>query len=450
MPRFSLRAVAVVALVAVASLTASPSAYAQPWAGRGGGGGFGGMGEVLNPPVNSRDLDKYGKIVGVTPDQRAVLTELFNGFQEAFRDKAEAMQAEVDAIREKARETGDNSVWATIREPFTKFSTEREQMEKTFFEDVKSILTPEQLELWPRVETTRRRETTIGRGLMAGERVDLIRMVEEAKLPVDVAAQVAPVLAQYETELDRALIERNKMQDEARNTFMRGGFGAMFGGRGGGGGAAGGGGGGGQAMDPAAMEKMFNATRDASVRLRDVNRRFGKQIESLMPEDRRAAWDLEFKRESFPDVYREATVLRQMTAVTGFSDITPEQKTQIADLRAQFEREYSPMADKLAAAQEEQQMKMTMQGMMQMWGRGGNEEGPVADLRRQRREMERATGEKLKAILTPEQVERLPQPEQQAGREGAAPREGREGRRNREGGMRGENGDRPQRRPDRT
>lgn len=445
MPRISLRSVAVVALVAVASFTASPSAHAQPWAGRGGGG-FGGMGEVLNPPVNSRDLDKYGKIVGVTADQRAVLTELFNGFQEAFRDKAEAMQAEVDAIREKARETGDNSVWMTIREPFNKFRTEREQMEKTFFEDVKSILTPEQVALWPRVEMTRRRETTISRGLMAGERVDLVRMVEEAELPVDVAAQVSPVLEQYETELDRALIERNKMQDEGMNTFMRGGFGNMFGGRGGGGGG-GGAGGGGAAMDPAAMEKMFNATREASVRVRDVNRRFGKQIENLLPEDRRAAWDLEFKRESFPDVYREATVLRQMTAVTGFSDITPEQKTQIADLRAQFEREYSPMADKLAAAQEEQQMKMTMQNMMQMWGRG-NEEGPVADLRRQRREMERATGEKLKAILTPEQVERLPQPEQ-GGREGGQ-REGREGRRNRDGGMGGgQNGDRPQR-PDRT
>jgi hypothetical protein len=383
---------------------------------RGGGfGGFGGMGDMMNAPVNSREIDRYGQMLKLSADQKTVVKELFDGLQEDFRGRADAVQEQIDKAREQARD-GDNSGFMAMRDTMTKFREERATLEKTFLQDFQAVLTPEQQALWPKVERVRRRDTTINRGLMAGERVNLFEIVEESKLPSDVMTQVTPILDQYEVDLDRVLIERNKVQEEGIATFTRGGFGRQ-----------------GEPPDMEKMQKAFNEGREASVKVRDTNRRYAKQIEGVLPEERKAAFDAAVKEASFPDVYRPSQVTRQITSVSGFADITADQKQQLSDLKEQYARESSPLADKLATAQEEQQMKMSAQDMMQMFR--GEQEGPVADLRRQRRELDRAFGEKLKAILTPEQVERLPQQDDRGGGPGGG-----------NGGQGGNRGDRAERR----
>ncbi|MBM4109211.1 MAG: hypothetical protein FJ255_10450 [Phycisphaerae bacterium] len=401
-----LRLVGVIALALSAGALVPADALAQ---GRGGGGpgGFGGMmggmgggfGDVLNPSVNSRDLDRYGDILGLSADQKGAVRELFGGYQDQFRAWAEKTRDEMAAIRgrmeaergQRGEGRGAGEAFNAIRESFTRLRGEREKMEQVFFEDVKTILTPEQEALWPKVERTRRRETTMARGFVAGENVDLFRVLERLNLPADLRATLTATLDQYEVDLDRALVDRNKVQEEGISNFMGGRFGRPD-----------------EGFDMEKAQKAFQEARDVSIRLRDVNRRYARQLEAQLPEDRRAGFNKAFNEASFPEAYRESAIVRNVTAAMGFADLTPDQRQRLTELRDQYTRESGPMAERLAKAIEEQQATMTIEQMMSRF-RGGDDASPVAQARQARREQERAYGDKVRSVLTPEQIERLPQ-----------------------------------------
>lgn len=428
-----LRLVGVIALaLAAGTLGVAPDAHAQ---GRGGGpggmggmGGFmggmgGGFGDVLNPSVNSRDLDRYTDILTLNADQKAVVRELFGGYQDQFRAWAEKTRDEMAAIRGRMEAgrggqqegRGGGEAFTALRETFTKLRTEREKMEQVFFDDVKMLLTPEQEALWPKVERTRRRETTMGRGFVAGENVDLFRIVERLNLPADLKQTVAPTMDQYEVDLDRALIDRNKIQEEGISNFMGGRFGRPD-----------------EGFDMEKAQRAFQEARDVSIRLRDVNRRYARQLEAQLPEDRRAGFTKLFNEASFPEAYRESAIVRNVTAAMGFADLTPDQRQRLTELRDQYTRESAPMADKLAKAIEEQQGTMTIEQMMSRF-RGGDDASPVAQARQARREQERSFGDKVRSILTPEQIERLPQGEGRGGEDRGGERRDRGGEERRRG-----------------
>src|SRR5262249_28104541 len=140
------------------------------------------------------------------------------------------------------------------------FRVVRQKMEDQFFSDFKAILTPEQTKQWPALERDRRRDKTMGRGLMSGERMDVIKLVEQSKFSDDVKAQLKPVLEQSSTDLDRDLVARNKVYEESMTKMTQMG--------------------GNPADNAGEYQKMLERGRDASVKVRDINRRYARQIES--------------------------------------------------------------------------------------------------------------------------------------------------------------------------
>ncbi len=214
---------------------------------------------------------------------------------------------------------------------------------------------------------------------------------------------------------------------------------------------------------------MLKQSREASVKVREVNRRYARQVQDLLPDDKKAAFDHAFKQASFPNVYRQSQSDRQIVAAQGFADLTEEQKTAIAALKESHARDEAAAQERLAAAMEENEMKMTAEQLMRRFGggmmgggrggqggpgggggaggqnggRGGNnnnpgagrgnqggggaaggqgggrggpqEEGVVGELRAKSRELDKNASESLKKILRPEQVDRLPQQEDRGG-----------------------------------
>lgn len=433
--RRSLRRLAGVLVLSLSAAALGPVPEVQAQ-GRGGPGGFlggpGGFGDVLNPSVTSRDLDRYADILSLNPDQRAIVRELFGGYQEQYRAFAEQAREQMAAVRERmeaARGEGGEAgrrdqrgggrpggeFFAAMRDAFTRLRGERERMERTFFEDVKTILTPEQAAQWPRVERLRRRETTMSHGFIAGENVDLFRLLERMNLPADLTQALTPTLEQYEVELDQALVARNKVQEEGIDGFLGGRFGRPE-----------------EGLDMEKAQRAFQEAREASLRLRDVNRRFARQIEAALPEDRRQTFTRLFNEASFPEVYRESPVVRNVSAALGFSDLTADQRTRLIEVRDQFLRESAPVLDRLAKAIEEQQATMTVDQLMARF-RGGDDNSPLGQARQARRELERSFSDRVRSILTPEQIERLPQGEGRGGFRG-------EGRGERGGGSPAERG----------
>ena len=395
------RGIKVVAAVAGLALAmAAPQALAQGGRGGGPGGGpgggmFGGMfgggqGRMYEPSVTSRELESFAKLFGLDAAQKDTVKTLFDVYQQEFLAAAKATREELEALREEAREARDPELFREMGEKSTAFQRSREKMEQSFLDDFKMVLTDEQATKWPKFERMRRRETTIDRGLMSGERVNLYALVDDLKLPAEQRAALDPVLEQYEVDLDRELIERNKMYEE-----MQGRMREFF-------------------TDPEGADAMIKKGREASVKVRDVNRRYAAQLETQLPADKREAFQAEFRRVSFPQVYRDTYANRVVKAAGGLSGLSEEQKSGLAAIQEAYQRDLSNLQRDMEKAQEQQEMSFSISGMMQRREQGGRrggafgEDQAMTDLREKRRELENGTVEKIRGLLNPEQVAKLP------------------------------------------
>jgi len=350
-------------------------------------GGPGMFRQMMEPSVNTAQLDRYAKMLELTPDQRETVNEMLTGFQLEHQAIAAEIRETMEGARDEMRRNGDPTVWRDVGQVMDKYRQRIKVIESAFFEDVQLLLTDAQAAKWPSVERLRRRETTIDQGgIVSGETVDLVRLVEDVKLPAEAARDVAPVLEQYEVDMDKALASRNEVYDAG----MRQGMELWFGG------------------DQAAVQKLFETARAEAVKVRDVNRRYARQIEGLLPDEQRRAFNAAFREKSFPRVYGDAIVPRAVKITKELSDLTPEQREQVAAIAESYARDSSAINDRWAKAIEDNEMNRTAASM---FGMGGRDDG-TREMREARRTLDQTTMQKIRAVLTEEQRTRLPEPEE--------------------------------------
>jgi Spy/CpxP family protein refolding chaperone len=407
-PTRSTRLFANILALGVASLTltailAPQTVLAQPGQGGGrgrgpgmgggpGGGMFGGMRDGASR-ISERQFKTYADLLKLTDDQRDAADALREGFNKELELQDRDMQKKREDAMAKFRDSQDPAVWDDLRTQMEKSRDNRKKAEATFLDDVKALLTPDQLVAWPKVERAHRRQSTISNGRLSGERVDLVTAVDDLKLSDADRAKIAPLLEEYQDELDRELIRRNKKQEELQGRMRE-----VF-----------------QNRDPEAGQKMLEEGRAASVKVRDLNRKYARQMEEALSEPKKAEFASWFKRQSFPRVYREPHAAKEIKAALDFKDLDPAQRESLAALRDSFSRDLDNANDKLAAATERQEMEFNVQRMMNRFAGGGDDQDDsTADLRRQRRELERAASDSLRKILKPEQADRLPKPDPDA------------------------------------
>ena len=377
--------IAVVSCLVSLAGTASV-AMAQP----GGGGGRGMMGGMMGgggseAPVSAADVDRMVKVLSLTPDQKEAAKFLFDGAMAAWQPKADAFNKLQNDARAEFRETRDPSVWQPLMEKGQELRKQRGEAEQSFMTDVKALLTDQQASLWPKYERDRTRSSTMRQGLMSGERADVIRIVEGLKLTPEVTEKITPTLEAYETELDGVLTKRNELfergmsqANKMREAFMSG--------------------------DMTEATKMFDEGREAAGKVRDVNRRFAKQVEGQLPPEDATKFSAEFRKESFPQIYRTTRYAGQVIdAASGF-EIDESVKTSIKSIKETYDRQTQTINEKAEVATDASEANMTL---MTMFGGGSNE--AMNDIRKQRRELEDKSIEQVKALLTEDQVKQLPE-----------------------------------------
>ncbi len=373
------------------------------WGGAWGGGGPGGMFGGRNnfePAITTRSLESYTKLLGLSPDQQSAAKALLEGYQQSFDTLAgearDRMQEMREAIRAEMADEGGGrpggDAFRRMGDEMDKFRKARTELEDGFFNDLKAVLTPEQSDKWPRVERAHRREQTVGRGLMSGERLDLVKVVDDLKLDPAARAELEPVLDQYAAELDRKLIDRNAAYD-AVQVKMR----AMF-----------------QNADDTGIEKAFQDGREASTGVRDVNRKYVRQIEGLLPDDAKPAFNEVVRRQSYPLIYRQTYGSRALAAASELTDLDDAQKATITSIRESYARDLAGINRELEAATDKREQSLNPQDLMRRRGGGGwrgdlENDPDLAPLIERRNALQDSALDKLKAALTPEQFAALPQ-----------------------------------------
>jgi len=362
------------------------------------GGGFGGLG----PEVNREQLEDYADLLGMDQTQREIAQMLLEEYVAGAQTASDAMRDAMQRARDEFRETRDRSAFQAVGEVRERTQAELDRLEQQFLSDLESMLTPAQAERWPRVERAHLRATTLDNGLMSGERVDLFELVEGLELPEAAKAEVGEVMAAYELELDRVLRARNEAYERGAELFRERRFDEI--------------------------QAFMDQARAASERVRDTHRSYARRIEAVIGPDNAGAFKADFQRASFPRVYRATRHERALEAAAELEGLTDDQREQLGAVASQFRRELSTINDRLAKAIEAAEESMTMrQAIAQMRGRGGGDDA-TRELFGERRDLGERALERLRGVLTEEQVRALEEAMPEApDREGRARRGGGRG-----------------------
>lgn len=354
-------------------------------------GGRAGMGGGFTPSVTKADLKKFAALLSLDDLQTETSSELLAAYQAEHDVIATTARKDMDRIRTEFEDSQDPSVFRDeMPKVMQTYQDASKKLEKQFFDDLKSLLTPQQAERWPKVERMHRRIRSLPAGMLSGESVDLVATVEQLKL-AEQPADLAAILDRYEADLDRALAERDKLREERAAAMMRGGGGGAFN------------------FDMEQLRKDMAEMRKAGLTVCEINQRYARSVEATLPEDRRAEFAQQVRKETFPRVYRDTHTGKSLKAAAEFADLTAEQKTAIAELLETYEREVKSLNSRWAEAIQAQEADGGGDPMAMFMG--GGEDPAVADARKAKRELDKTTRDKLIALLNEDQVERLPERE---------------------------------------
>lgn len=351
-------------------------------------GMMGGMGEGMQVAITKRGLNAYAKILDLDKEQLEAARILLEGNQAAVKALRKEMESKMAAMQEKAQDTGDWTVWQKEWPKIAKELGEKmKATEKGFFDDVKSLLSPDQADRWGSVERYRRREMGLRYSLSSGQSVDLIDALEKSKVDLKSKPDLAEIVSQYELAVDRSLVTFEKTAEDSQNKAMENM--ANF--------------------DMRKIEDAIKPIQDIAKSIRDLNRDYARRISPFLTDEQRAAFELEIKRRSFPRVYKESHVSKSIDAALKLPGLEDSQKDSLTTLRQNYNRDSENANQKWAQAIEQKEEKaggkisMMMQGW---WGQDGNDD--VSNARKTRKEVDDKAMDRLKGILKEDQVAKLP------------------------------------------
>ncbi len=381
--------VVVLALALVAggvAMVSPPRASAQFGNGMGMGG--------ADTSISKRGLNAYIKILELDAEQKEVARDLLEGNRTANKNLQKELEAEFSKLMEKTRESGD---WQAYGKEAGKaaigFQEKAEKLEKGFFSDLKAVLRPEQEGKFAAVERHRRRESLLRFGIVSGMSSDLIDACERAKADPAKNAELKEALDKYEMDLDRLLVNFEKIGKETQKKFMDG-----------------------DAMmqmwsDPEKIKDMLKEPQGIAKSIRDLNRDASKKVGGFLTPEQRSVFEREIKSRSFPRIYREGHAEKAVKAASAIADLDDAQKDSIKTLKDAYMRDLDAANDAWAKAMEEKEEKaggrisMMMSGFMNM---GGGEDD-VSKARKARKDLDEKTLGKLETLLRDEQKGKLPQ-----------------------------------------
>jgi len=281
-----------------------------------------------------------------------------------------------------------------------RWTAEKTRMRTEVVSSIEVLLTDAQKSNFPKFERFLRREKTMGNAALSGEGTNLFLVMDEAELSQPSIDGSVKILDVYEVELDSALVARDSFIEQSEPKMMR------------------------VTLDGNADAARAMAERQIALRksVRDVNDRFITQIaDSMSPEE-----GAKFKKAALLSAYRR--VFRPTRSTEAFEkalqlpDLTPEQRTAVTALQAEYESQLRATNEKIVATTRKEEpvqrleeserligvMAGTMSPTMMMGRFMGGMGDPVGDLMDERGKMGTKYLEQLRGLLTATQQEQLP------------------------------------------
>lgn len=369
-------------------------------AGPIGGGGPGAM-------ISTRSLEEYADLLGLSADQRESARTLHEGYREAMSSYQEEMRTKIEELQEKADDTGDMSFFRDEMPQMMREQTETSMgMNKRFLEDFKATLEPAQAEKWGMVERQRRRETMLMGGFYSGGGVDLVSVARREKLDAGLSSEASRdwhgAMDEYEQDMDRVLADFERVRAELRKQQ------------------------GGPAMvviadnDGVQADPRMKTMAEYSMKIRDLNDRYVARLGQVLDDAGRERLEVAYGKRAFGRVYGKAHTADVLASARGMDDLSGSKREKVAELAARYEARSRALNRQWMQAQrklEEATGGMDFGAMNIRLGSEAKEPEDAAGKARKavreaaaaRRELDRATEQEVRAMLSKEQQSRLPE-----------------------------------------
>lgn len=350
-----------------------------------------GIAEMMVPEYLSRDVVLFSEGLKLDEAQRVILEALYSEYEQSFEDAMDRMKQNFNNMRDQLNTSDQARVLKIVFEPIQRLADEKAVLGAQFIENVKVILTAQQLEMWPAFERRLFREKQIGRGTLSGESLNLFNIIRGMNLDPKTMQAIQPELDAYDLALDQALRRRlNTIMGPQRDMFR-----ALA-----------------EQNNEASM-LLYDQQMQAKIGVRQVNDEFIERIASIMPagvsgDFRQAALERAYSR-----IYRPTPVQRMFSVAKEFDDLESGARQAVVQLEAEFLVKLEALNKSiLSALREQEPLDSRARAMSFARRQAGQAMEKPADLTRdlfvQRDQLSRDYAKQLQAVLTPEQFSKLP------------------------------------------
>lgn len=348
----------------------------------------GGGNSINNPPVNQREFDMMVRMLEFDEVQKEIATELFSVVQSEFGEMSAVASEMSSGARDEFQRTRDPAVWQELGRRLADFEEKSEELGERFYEDVKILLTEEQLPKWEKFERRRFRGRAITRQeqMISGAGVDLVVLTEEMQLDDEQRELITDVVEQYEVELDRKLRAYRRVADEQQEAAEALGQDGNW------------------MQNMEKFNEIFATVRDELIQVRAIHERYLTLLSSRLGEEASAELTSRYNRAAYPEIYRDSYVDTGLERALALDSLTGEQREFIDSVKANWEAESARLRGVLARAQREREASMRMQDM---WG--GQRSDEAREAQNRMRELQLRFYDQLLGVLTEEQKAGLPE-----------------------------------------
>ena len=288
----------------------------------------GGMASLFIPDFLPRDLPVFVDALALEEWQRPILETLLDDYKTNFDTAAEGVRASMGGLKDVAASTSPDKIIELISKPLVSWSDEKKKLRGDFLDSVRSQLSDVQLESWPRLERALRREKALPNGELSGEALNLVLIAREIDAPPIVADGAAAAIDAYEVQLDEALAAREAELESTIASKLR----AM------------------QPGDNRELLQIEERIMQRRIAVRQAQEAGISTIRDALGSEFGPKFEKRALRRAFPQVYGPDPVTPLFDAALALTDLTPEQTTQLTDLRNSFETEHGALQVRFANA----------------------------------------------------------------------------------------------------
>jgi len=382
-------------LVALAIVTVSSPAFAQY-----GSSGYGNPALRISetPPFTRADIRIMDSILGLSPQQRELTDALHSEFFERYRGEATAVRIEIEHLVEEAAITQKQEPLQRGTARVNTWNTRVEEMREQFVEDLRLLMDQNQIRLWHKVERELRRKDQIGDGRIAGESVDLIRLVDAHIEGWSENPELVAELDRYAERIDRAMVARKQFIESDETD----GFYAM------------------QSEDPDRALALLKESLDLRKRVLELNTQTLDRLRAHIPSETHTDLAGAFYEQSIERAIPASPLAQRIEAARSLPTLASDQRARVAEALDRYDATALDAKRSLFEALSQTQMDI-LPAMLheEIERRAAGEEHVTHESLKQpqplldeamtaRLERERAAWNAVKPILTREQLAELP------------------------------------------